>query len=404
MRFIIWLAILAISAFIAAWLFANNHGHVTLYWNQYRIDLAMNLFMALSLFGFFIIFQFYKVLSLLIELPLSAKNYRSKQIEMKALHELKNATEHLFAGRYAKSLKSAQMTMSFKDTSQVGYMVAAQASHQLKQYEERDDYLAKIMHPDSQSAKLILTAQMLLDERKASEALTTLNQLQKSGARQFLVQALAMRAHQILQQWSHMLRIANSLTKRNYLPPALGKARVFEALTQWVNSGKVNREELQKQWTEFGEELYKDPSWVKLFAQGFLISGDSPMAKKILDHALDKAAEENLLRLYPQCASHPLSTTSNVSLIQKLEEWLKKEPAHSSLHLALGEVCQHEHLWGKALFSLQQVLDSTRSSKKMLLTAHLGMMRIYEALEDTERNALHQKEALRLFSKLYKID
>ncbi len=404
MRFIIWLAILAISAFIAAWLFANNHGHVTMYWNQYRIDLAMNLFMALSLFGFFVIFQFYKILSMFIELPLRAKNYRLKQIEIKALQELKNATEHLFAGRYAKSLKSAQMTMSFKDTSQVGYMVAAQASHQLKQYEERDDYLSKIIHPDSQTTKFILTAQMLLDERKASEALDTLNQLQKSGARQFLVQALAMRAHQILLQWPQMLRIANSLTKRNYLPPALGKARVFEALTQWVASGRISRDELQKQWTEFGEELYRDASWVKLFAQGFLIAGDSPMSKQILDHALDKAPEENLLILYPQCSSHPLSTTSKVSLILKLEGWLKKEPAHPSLHLALGEVCQQEQLWGKALYSLQQVLDSTRSSKKMLLIAHMGMMRIYETLEDSERNALHQKEALRLFPKLYKMD
>jgi HemY protein len=201
-----------------------------------------------------------------------------------------------------------------------------------------------------------------------------------------------------------MLRIANSLTKRNYLPPALGKARVFEALTQWVNSGKVNQDELQKQWTEFGEELYQDASWVKLFAQGFLIAGNSMMAKKVLDHVLDKAAEESLLRLYPQCSSHPLSTISNVSLIQKLEEWLKREPAHPSLHLALGQVCQHEQLWGKALYSLQQVLDSTRSSQKMLLVAHMGMRHIYEALEDSERNALHQKEALRLFSKLYKTD
>jgi len=404
MRFIIWLGILVVTAFITAWLFDNNHGHVTMYWNQYRVDLAMNLFLALSFLGFFLLFQFYKILSILIALPLKAKQYRLKQVEIKALNELKNSMEHLFAGRYAKSLKSAQLAISFKDTSQVSRMIAAQASHQLKQYSERDAYLEKIDRPDSLSTKYILKAQMLLDERKADEALSTLNQLQKSGARQFLVQALVMRAHQILQHWPQMLRLANSLMKRNYLPPALGRARVLEALTQWVNSGNVNPVELKKQWSEFGEDLYTDPSWVKLFAQGFLIAGDSSTAKSILDKLLDQAPEESLLEMYPKCTTHPLSVTPSVSLIQKLEVWIKKDPAHPSLHLALGEVCEHDQLWGKALYSFQQVLDSTRSSRKMLLSAHLGMMRIYEVLEDSERNAMHQKEALRIFSRLFNLN
>jgi len=68
MRLIIWLAILATSAFIAAWLFANNHGHVTMYWQSLRIDLSMNLFMILGGIGFLIVFYFFKILSLLIEL------------------------------------------------------------------------------------------------------------------------------------------------------------------------------------------------------------------------------------------------------------------------------------------------------------------------------------------------
>lgn len=403
MRLIIWLAILATSAFIAAWLFANNHGHVTMYWQSLRIDLSMNLFMILGGIGFLIVFYFFKILSLLIELPTRAKQYRVKQQELKAYHELQEAIEHLFAGRYAKSLKSAELAMHYEGTAEVSYMVAAQASHQMKQYDDRDAWLEKIDEDSNQTTKAILNAQMLIDQRKASEALLSLGSIQKSGARQFLVQSLAMRAHQILQQWPQMLRIANSLLKKNYLPPALGKARIHEALTQWIKSGRISQEELLKQWNEFDQEAKKNPQWLKLFAQGFLAVGNSEFAKKILDQALDLGANEELLGIYPQCTIHPLANTLSVSLIQKIEGWLNNEPAHPALYLALGQLCQHNQLWGKAILSMQRVIDSPRANVKMKLLAHTAMMRIYEAIENHEKSAIHQKEVLRLYLEAYPV-
>ena len=401
MRLISWLAVLAITAVLAAWLFANNQGHVSMYWRTYRIDLSMNLFMILAFGGFFVIFNFFKIVSLFIELPLRAKHYRQRQLELRSLQELQNSTEHLFAGRYVKSLKSAQVAMGFESTSQVSYMLAAQASHQMKQYEDRDRWLERIEDERFQTTKLILNAQMLIDQRQARDALKSLSQIQKSGARQFVVQSLAMRAHQILQQWPEMLKIANSLLKKKYLPPALGKARIHEALTQWIKSGRISQVELLKQWNEFDPEFQKNPQWLKLFAQGFLMVGNSDMAKRILDHALELAADEDLLSIYPQCATHPLSNTPSLGLIQKLEHWIQKDPAHPALHLALGQLCQHGKLWGKALFSFQQTLDSSRSTIKMKLTAELAMMHIHETLDDHEKSAIHQKEVLRLMLELH---
>ncbi len=403
MRLIIWLAIIAISAVVIAWLFTNNQGHVTMYWQNYRVDLSMNLFMILGFAVFFLIFNFFKIVSLLIELPSRARLYRQKQVELRALHAQQEAVEHLFAGRYLKSLKSAQQAMGFVDTAQISYMVAAQASHQMKQYKDRDTWLESIVDERYQTTKLILNAQMLIEQREARQALKSLGQIQKSGARQFVVQALAMRAHQILQQWPQMLRISNSLLKKSYLPPALGKARVHEALTQWIKSGRISQEELMKQWDEFDPESKKNPQWLKLFAQGFLTTGHSEMAKKMLDQALDQVLDDELLILYPQCALHTLSKTPYVAVIQKLEQWLLKEPAHPSLHLALGQTCRGNQLWGKALLSLQRAIDSPRATAKIRLKAQYEMYQVYEALEDHEKSAVHQKEVLRLLLQAHPI-
>jgi HemY protein len=244
---------------------------------------------------------------------------------------------------------------------------------------------------------------MLIEQREAGQALKSLGQIQKSGARQFVVQALAMRAHQILQQWPQMLRISNSLLKKSYLPPALGKARVHEALTQWIKSGRISQEELLKQWEEFDPESKKNPQWLKLFAQGFLTIGNSEMAKKMLDQALDQVLDDELLILYPQCALHTLSNTPYVAVIQNLEQWLLKEPGHPSLHLALGQTCRGNQLWGKALLSLQRAIDSPRATAKIRLKAQYEMYQVYEALEDHEKSAAHQKEVLRLLLQAHPI-
>lgn len=404
MRGIIWLVVLAISAVAIAWLLSNNQGHVTLYWQTYRIDLSMNLFILLSFSSFFVFFNFFKMIALFIELPARALSYRQKQVELGAFRALQEAIEHLFAGRYLKSLKSVQAAHGFAGTAQMAYMIAAQASHHLKQYKDRDDWLEKIQDERYQTTKLILNAQMLIDERDALGALQSLGQIQKSGARQFLVQALAMRAHQILQQWPQMLRIADSLLKKNVLPPVLGKARIHEALTQWMRSGKISRSDLLLQWQDFDEESKKNPQWIKLFAQGFLNVGDSDFAKKILDRAIEQESHEDVLMIYPQCALHPLAKTPHVQLIQMLEGWLKKEPAHPGIHLALGQLCMGSQLWGKSIASFQHVVDSTRASKKMVVRAHFGMLSIYETLENHEKSAEQQKHVLRLLLELHPLN
>jgi len=125
------------------------------------------------------------------------------------------------------------------------------------------------------------------------------------------------------------------------------------------------------------------------------------MAKKMLDQMLDQGANEDLLSVYPQCAIHPLANTPSLSLIQKVEQWIQKEPAHPALHLALGQLCRHSKLWGKALFSFQQVVESSRSTQPMKLSAELAMMHVYEALDNQALSAIHQKEVLRLMLELH---
>ena len=72
MRVVIWLVLLSVGAVLAAWILDNNQGHITMYWNLYRIDLSMNLFIILLFVGFLGCFILFSFLSSIFILPVRA--------------------------------------------------------------------------------------------------------------------------------------------------------------------------------------------------------------------------------------------------------------------------------------------------------------------------------------------
>lgn len=397
MRFFIWIVLFITLPVSSAWLLSHNQGHVTLFWNKSRIDLSLNLFLCITFLSFVITYALLEILSGLINLPVRAKAYRARQRQLKGYEQLLHSVDHLFAGRYSKALKSAEVAALHEDTADVAQMIVAQSNHQLKQFTERDEALEKISHKQYLQAKQILRGQMYLEERKPEEALTVVANLQKGGARQFMVQNIAMRAHQMLQDWPEVVRIANNLTKRNFLPPLVGQSRIQEALSHWVAQKNIDAPLLLKQWRDFSELDQKNPTWVRLFAIGLLRSGSFTEAKRLLDAYLDQELNASLLSIYPRCADlNNGSPISHLALIQKVEGWLLKDPAQPSLHLALAELCEASQLWGKAIQSCEKVMGLPRVDHQQQLKVHLVLARVYDALGDAEKKIAHQEDALRI--------
>ncbi len=399
MRLVIWLVLLSVGAVLAAWILDNNQGHITMYWNLYRIDLSMNLFIILLFVGFLGCFILFSFLSSIFNLPVRAEQYRAQQRAIRASRELAVAVDHLFAGRFLKALKSVHVVTQFSETAEYGRMIAAQAYHQLNQTAQRDAELEKITGFAHQQAKLVMLAQMQVEDRNPEAALATIAQLQGGGARQFIVQRIALLAHRRLENWPEVVRLANSLVKRQFLPALVGQARIQEGLTQWIKSKNISKDRLLQEWQEFGEQDQVDPHWVRLFAEGFIRVGEHQKAKQILEKVIPHEPSFALVMLYFRCADKKAhSTVLALALIHRVEQWLLQDPAQPALHLALGLLSVEQQLWGKAIASLQRVLDSPRADQKMLLQAHLTFVQIYEELEDDEKSAEHRKNALRFFT------
>jgi HemY protein len=401
MRFVTWIAVLSISAVLAAWLTANNHGHVTLYWNQIRMDLSMNLFIF-SLFGLFVMsFFVLRLIASIIDLPQRAATYRRGQREVRAVQGISHAIDHLFAGRYAKALKAAQVSAQYSHVSDIACLIAANASHRLKRSEDRDVWLEKIQGEAHQQARLVMTAEMQLDERDAQGALQTIQKLQKGGARQFLVQHIALRANQLMKNWEEVIRLTGLLAKRNILHPLVARSRIQEALSNLSQQKNLNPQTLLKVWGELSKEDRLSPSLVKAAAQGLIAAGELVQAKKILEEALNHEPHADLLDIYPDCVGDKTIEEKEFAknplpLIQSVEGWLQKNPAEPALHLALGRLCMTQKLWGKAKSSLSQVIRAPRATPMMEAQAHMALSSIYEVLDEPLEAATHYKAAAKL--------
>ena len=112
MRAALWfLALFGVA--VASALFAgNNQGTVTLFWPPYRIDLSLNLVLALLALGFVTLYAALRGLSVLLALPQQTRRRRLHQRE-RAMHgAMLDAVVQLLAGRFLRARKVALETLA----------------------------------------------------------------------------------------------------------------------------------------------------------------------------------------------------------------------------------------------------------------------------------------------------
>jgi HemY protein len=397
MRSALWLTFLFAIAVIVA-LFANsNGGHITIYFPPYRLDTSLNLFIA-SILGIFIVSLLaWRTFAAVLDLPKQAAAYRRKQRETRSIGFLSEAIEDIFAGRFSKALKSAEAATANSALAETAALLAARSAHRMNQFDVRDRWLLKIQSPEKRQAKLVATADMQMDAHDAEGALATIEQLQKGGARQLLVQRIALKANQQLKNWSEVLKLTHSLSKREALHPVVAQKYIQEAIAKLVQEKSTDHEALLRIWKTLPKESRKASKIALVMAQGLLSVSQYDIARGLVEESLDAQWDEALIDIYPKCV---IPGTSNLSLAQKLELWMIKYPGEPALSLALARICLDQQLWGKAKASLVGVIRDPKTKPPMKAAAHMAMAQLHESLNESAEAAGEYELAAKIYSKI----
>jgi HemY protein len=392
MKAAFWLLALFIVAVAATLAAKYNNGYVLVVAQPYRIELSLKLLIVLLLAAFFVAYLLMRLAVITLGLPREVSEFRLRRRREKARKAMLDGLRAFLEGRYAKAEKASATALELKESPMVdaiNAVVAARSAHELRRYSERDEFiaLAETSAPKETSLRLITQAELLLDEHRSEEALQILQTLRATGGRlHSAALRLELKAQQQLENWDTVLNLLGELEQRDGLDQMLLKQLRRHAHVQNLKRKMLDPQALREYWQSISSADKKDSKLVAATAHACTAIGDYATARQIIERSLDKQWDSELAERYGECIEKDA-----ISQIERAEDWLKSHPNDACLLLALGKLCIHSGLWGKA----QNYLDASLSVEPGY-PAHLALAQLNEKIGRPELAKEHYNRGLEL--------
>jgi len=354
MKFIFWLLGLFAAA-VAFVLAANNPGYVLLVYPPYRIELSLTLFMLGLLVLLGLSHLSIQLIQAVLRLPSQVRSYREQRALGKGRVAMMEALTAFFEGRYAVAERAAVRAMESGDKSGINPIIAARSAHELREFDKRDHYLASTRGKSvgESTMRLIAQTEFMLDQKQPQLALNTLKELSATGKHKHIgALHLELKAQQQTHNWDGVLAAVTQLEKRSAINDALATRMRQQAWLEKLRAQTQELSTLQIQWKAIPDEYKKRTKIAALAASNFIKFKDCNSAQKLLTESLNAQWDSELVTLFGDCQG-----PNNVGQISQAEKWLNTHSDDAGLLLALGKLCLHHGLWGKA----QSYLDASIS-------------------------------------------
>ena len=352
MKYLFWILLLfaAAAALVTA---SHNPGYVLLVYPPYRIELSLTLFIVAFVLVFVSGYGLVRLMIAALQLPAYVRKFRMERAQAKARELLDDALSAFFEGRYAAAEKASAHAMELGDTSALHPIIAARSAHELHEYEKRDAYLSATEGKAGDSTmRLMAAAKFMLDQRDPRGALQALQELRDSGVKGHPgVLSLELKAQQQAGNWGEVLNVLDQLEKREAID-----VTVAAQLRQHAWLENIRQQEDLAGLTNCLKKIpaeFKRRGRIAATAARALFQHDGcPLAQQLLSDSLNEQWDSGLVALYGDCQSGDL-----IGQIKQAEKWLNEHKDDAGLLLALGKLCLHQKLWGKA----QNYLDASIS-------------------------------------------
>jgi len=387
-KLLYWLLLILAIAIGISLVAGNNEGYVLIVHPPYRLELSFNLLVLLLVGGFVLLHASLRLIDYTLRLPASVRAYKQEQHRKEGHAALLEALHALVEGRYSKAEKAAARALELGEDAGLTALVAARASHKLRQPGRRDYYLAEAerLAPQASVARLLMQAELLLDDRHYNQALQVLQQLDKIEPKHPPALRLELKVQVHLNNWEQVLATLRQLEKRDAIESWQLREVRRQAHLHLMERRADRVTELLAYWKKMPEEDRLSGRLAQFAAKTFLRAGNGKAAAEIVEMSLTQSWDSDLAELLGECASdEPLKQ------MQQAEHWLKEHHDDAKLLLALGNMCMRQELWGKAQSYLEASLGLDPSA-----AAHLALARMLEKRGDNEAAYQHYRQSLEL--------
>jgi HemY protein len=353
MRYLAW--ILGLFAVAAAFVsVVHNTAYVLLVYPPYRVELSLTLFAALFLLVFVSVYGLVRLIAGILQLPAYVRKFRADRAQKKSRKLLDEELAAFFEGRYADAEKAATRAMEKGDTSAFHPIIAARSAHELHEFTKRDAYLSAAgdKAKGDPSMRLTTTGRFLLDQHDPRGALDALQELRDSGVTDHLgALTLEMKAHQQADNWNEVLNVLYQIEKRDGIDATQAAQLRQQAWLGLIRQQK-DLQGLSRCLKNIPADYKRRGKIAAAAARALIRFGGDSLAQQLLTDSLNAQWDSELVAVYGDC-----HTDDVVAQIKQAEKWLALHSQDAGLLLALGKLCLHQQLWGKA----QNYLDASIS-------------------------------------------
>ena len=390
MRGLLWLLVLSALA-VALSLAMRGHGGYALFvLHPWRAEISLNLLAILLIVVFAAGYFLLRVGWHALRLPSYVRAFRERRRDEKGRAAELGAIQALLEGQFLRAEKLASGATQLGAAPGLASLVAARAAQRLRQFGRRDQWLERAKEADGEwrLARLMTSAELLLEERRFVEARAVLRELNAGRPRHVEGLLLSLRAEQGMANWEEVLRVANLLEKRDAMPPeALDNVRA-NARIAILSRKSADREGLTRHWEDTPRSERVRPKIAAAAARAFIELGDCRKAHRIIEEALERDWDGALALLYGEGTDEDA-----FERLERAERWLRERPGEAELLLTLGRLCVQRELWGKA----QSYLEASLATQPTQ-AAHVALARLFERIGRTEEADRHFRASANLGS------
>ena len=363
-----------------------NHGYVLITYAPYRIEFSLNLLIVLIVVGFLVFHALLRIAAITLHLPEKVRAYRIHKARNNARSAMHDSLMAFFEGKYNVAEKAAANALQLDEWPTIASVIAAKSAHELRRFEQRDNYLDQIKETDAEG-KLIqcmAQAEFMLKQGRSADALHVLENVRRMAPKSIAAFRLMLKAQVLEKNWEQVLDLVNRLKKTNGVDPVYAEEISRTAYIGLLDKKSRELNALKAVWQKIPLNLRLNSNVALTGAKYFLSHQNVDDAISIIEFALQHQWDTALVELYGSCISFNV-----LPQIEKAEAWLEEHADDAMLLKTLGRLCAQQSLWGKAqsYFEASLAVEPTQAT-------HISFAQLLESLGKREEALLHYRESL----------
>jgi len=345
MRVLFWFLLLAGAAVAVALAARLTTGYALFVAPPYRVELSLNLLLVIVLASFVTGYVVLRIVRRALGLPEEVRKYRQRQQQERARVRQDAAVVALLEGRFGRARQFAEEALAVPQSSGLSALLGARAAIATREFAAAETLLARsdAAVPSLAVPRLMLEAEMKLEQGHPLEALGILGTLRKEAGSHTAALRLELRALQAAGRYAEIPPLVDQLVKRKAYGPREGEFVRAAAHAEELAARVLDGEGLRAYWSKLSDAEQRISKIARAAARSFMALGGDRDAAEILARSLEREWNSDLVALYAQCRP-----ADGAPQLEQAERWLTQHRDDATLLYALGVLCERAQLWGKA--------------------------------------------------------